>query len=151
MQEDNFIPEVDAIRINQLINHETIKPWVCGNMIGLLDASILVNNKDNIFFANEHGGCGFIKVNENTYDLHSFVLPSGRGRWTRDNFIKVKDWIFSNTNANIITTMVPVNNRMALGAARVCGFKKYGTINQAWAFEGKMYDIDTYVIYKGVK
>lgn len=151
MQENSLIPEKNASRINDLINHESIKRWVCGPMIGVLDATVLVENGENIFFVAEHGGCGFIKNGENSYELHSFALPSGRGRWVRDNFFRVRDWIFSNTNASMITTMVPVNNKMALGAARICGFKKYGTTKDCWTFDGNIYDIDSYVLYKEVK
>ncbi len=143
-------PETDAIRINRLVNDPSIKPYVCGQISGVLDVTILVNNPKNIFFCGEHGGCGFIWMEEGQYELHSFVLPEGRGRWARDNFRLCLEWIWANTGATQIVTLCPQNNRPAIGAARICGFTKYATIPDAWLFDGLEYDIDSYVLYKGV-
>ncbi len=146
-----LIPETTADRVNELINHESIRPWVAGSFKGILDATSLVKNKDNIFFTSTHGGCGFIKMRPGTYDLHTFVLPEGRGAWVKDNFINVRDWMFNNTDAVEIITMCPKNNRMAVGAARFCGFKKYSTAEKVWEQDGNIYDIDFYVLFKEVK
>lgn len=145
-----LIPEVDAKRINEIINHESVRPWVAGDIKGNLDADILVKNKANFFFVGEHGGSGFIKLKEGIYDLHSFVLPSGRGSWVKENFQRVRDWMFINTDAIAIVTLCPKNNRMAIGAARMCGFKKYATIERSWIHNGDIFDMDAYVVYKGV-
>lgn len=133
-------PETSAARINELINHESIREWVCGQLTGVLDVTQFVENKDNIFFTAEHGGCGLLKREDGSYELHSFSLPSGRGRWVRDNFFKVRDWIFSNTNAPYIVTFVLPSNKMALGAVRICGFRKYEEIE----------DVGYYVLYRDV-
>lgn len=143
-------PTKDVNAINALMNDPSIKPWICGNLVGVLDISPLVNEK-NIFFVDEHGGCALIYMSDGIYDLHSFVLPSGRGRWVKKNFDAVKGWMFANTNCERIITLCPTNNGMAVGAARFCGFKKYGTIANAWEHDGEIYDIDTYVLYKEVK
>ena len=144
-------PEKDAIKINRLINDPSIKPYVCGQITGVLDVTILVNNPKNIFFCGEHGGCAFIWMEDEQYELHSFVLPEVRGRWTRDNFKLCRDWIWANTAAKRIVTLCPQNNRMAIGAARVAGFTKYATERDAWLFQGQKYDIDAYVLHKGAE
>lgn len=145
-----LIPEVNADRINFLINHPDIRPWVCGDFVGVLDATPLVNNRENIFFTSTFGGCGFIKLKPYIYELHSFALPEGRGSWVKENFKLVKDWMFENTDAMEILTICPRVNRMAIGAARMVGFKKYATIENSWSHEGKIYDVDAYVLYKEV-
>jgi hypothetical protein len=146
---DNLVPETTAHVVNFLINHPSIQPHVCGQLVGYLDATPLVQNPDNYFFTNEVGGCGFINLAPGRYELHSFALPSARGRWVKENFERVKEWMFNHTPCKEIVTLVPLNNRMALGAARICGFKKYDTMPNSWTFEGKSYDIDAYVLYKG--
>ena len=148
---DKLTPETDAVRINRLVNDPSIYPYVCGPLVGVLDATILVNNPKNIFFCGEFGGCGFIWMEDGQYELHSFCLPEGRGRWARDNFNLCRDWMWANTAATKIVTMVPQNNRMAQGAARICKFVKYATTAGVWLFEGNTYDIDSYVLYKGVE
>lgn len=145
-----LIPEENAERINVLINHPEIRPWVSGDFMGILDATDLVKNKHNIFFTDGPGGCGFIKLRPGVYELHSFCLPEGRGSWVKNSFLKVKDWIFKNTDALMILTLCPKNNRMAIGAARICGFKKYSTIEKGWSQNGNLYDMDSYVLYKEV-
>ncbi len=146
----DLVPESTAVVVNYLINHPEIKPWVCGNMEGYLDVMPLIQNTDNFFFTSDHGGCGLIKLQLGVYDLHSFVLPSGRGLWVKDNFERVKEWMFKNTDCIEITTMVPKNNRLALGAARMCKFKKYGILEKAWKFGSEIYDIDLYRLRKEV-
>ena len=145
-----LVPEVNADKVNYFINHPSVREWVSGDLKGVLDASILVNNKNNIFFTSIHGGCGFIKTAPSIFELHTFVLPEGRGSWVKENFSSVRDWIFENTDATAIVTMCPKNNRMAIGAARFCGFKKYSTMENAWTQNGEVHDMDGYVLYKEV-
>ena len=144
-------PETTPHVINYLINHPSIQPYVCGELAGQLDITVLLQNTDNIFFSDEVSGCGFIKLGPGRYELHSFSLPEGRGRQVKKGFEQVRDWMWSHTDCTEIVTMVPVNNRMARGAARMTGFKKYGTLEKAWKFGGEVFDIDLYVLYKGVE
>ncbi len=144
-----LVPESTAHVVNFLINHPSIQPWVCGNLKGFLDAKPLVNNTDNYFFTEEMGGCGLIKLSPHRWELHSFVLPSARGRWVKDNFERVKEWMFKNTPCTEIVTLCPLNNKMSIGAARMCKFSKCGTIEQAWTYNDQVFDIDMYILYKG--
>lgn len=145
-----IVPETTAHVINYLVNHESIKPWVCGQIEGVLDVTPLIQNSDNYFFTDEVGGCGFIKLSPGRFELHSFCLPEARGKWTKDRFAEVRDWMFSHTDATEIVTMVPHNNLMARGAARMCKFTKYAKLENAWPYNGKVYDIDMYVLFKEV-
>lgn len=146
-----LIPEKDASRINELINDPSIRPWVAGDFIGILDATPFIKNPDNIFFVSEHGGVGFIKTYPHTYECHSFILPSGRGKWMKKNFVEVKEWIFSNTDATQIVTLCPKDNGMAIGAARICGFRKYSTLESLWKHNDNIHDMDAYIIYRDFK
>jgi len=144
-------PEVNADKINYFINDPSISDWVRGDLKGVLDAKVLVENKDNYFFCDEHGGCGFIKLRPSVYELHSFVRPEGRGSWVKYHAKMVFDWIFKNTDATAIVTLCPKNNRMAIGAARYCGFKKYDTLEKSWIYKGEIFDMDAYVLHKECK
>lgn len=147
---EELIPEKNADRINKFINDPSIREWVSGDFTGVLDATILVNNRDNIFFTSIHGGCGLIKLGSGIYELHTFVLPDGRGAWVKENFSRVRDWMFANTDTTEIRTLCPKNNRMAIGAARFCGFKKHSTMEKSCTHNGNIYDMDIYVLYKEV-
>lgn len=141
-------PEKDAIKINRIINDPSIAPYVCGKLTGVLDVTHFVNDPKNVFFVGEHGCCCFMWMEDEQYELHTAVLPDGRGRWARDNFRLCRDWMWANTAAKRIVTLVPSSNRMALGAARINKFIKYANMAGAWLFEGQKYDIDAYVLYR---
>lgn len=144
----HIAPSIDVDAINRLINDPSIKPWVCGDLGGFLDVSTLVDNPENLFFVAEFGGASLIKIKPKTYELHTFVLPEGRGRWAKQKLRYIFQWMFDHTDVEDIITLCPTNNRMAIGAARMSGFKKYGIIEQAWNHENIKYDIDCYIFKK---
>lgn len=140
-------PTKDLEGVYYLLNHPSIKDWVFGDYV-IDTIKPLIDDEENKFFLGDLGGCFFIKRAPDIYELHSFVLPAGRGRWARDNFMEVLGWMFANTPATRIVTMCPVNNRMAIGAARMCGFKKYDKVPEGWKQNGHSYDIDMYYLRK---
>ena len=141
-------PEISVDKLNALINDPSVYPWVCGELSGYLDLTPIFNNKENVFFGLEHGGCGFIKLKPGIYDFHSFCLPAGRGRWAITSAKDCIRWMFENTDAQELITACPQNNRPAIGGARALGFKKHSTVKNSWKYEGEFFDADIYTMNK---
>lgn len=74
----------DAERVNFLVNHPAIRPFVGGDTEVEIDLGPAVDNEDNIFLDGEHGGFACCWTAPGTYEIHTFILPEGRGRWARD-------------------------------------------------------------------
>lgn len=70
----------DADRINELVNHPTIRPYVGGDGKSHLDLTATVTNLQNYWLLGPHGGFGYIWTAPDTYEIHTFILPEGRGR-----------------------------------------------------------------------
>lgn len=71
----------DADRINELVNHPAIRPFVGGDIETVLDLTNAVQDDANHFLTGEHGGFACTWSAPLTYEIHTFVLPEGRGRW----------------------------------------------------------------------
>lgn len=71
----------DADRINELVNHPSIRPHIGGDPEAPLDLTAAVNDSANIFLLGEHGGFAFTWSAPHVYEVHTFVLPEGRGAW----------------------------------------------------------------------
>lgn len=74
----------DAGRLNELVNHETIRPHVGGDPETYIDLTAAVADQANHFLVGEHGGLACSWSAPKTYEIHTFVLPEGRGPWARD-------------------------------------------------------------------
>jgi hypothetical protein len=70
----------DAARVNELVNHPTIRPHVGGDPETELDLTAAVVSRDNVFLLGDHGGFAFIWTAPGTYEVHTFILPEGRGQ-----------------------------------------------------------------------
>lgn len=71
----------DVARVNFLVNHPEIRPHIGGDPDTLLDLGPAVANDDNIFLDGAHGGFACCWSAPGTYEIHTFVLPEGRGTW----------------------------------------------------------------------
>lgn len=71
----------DPVRVNYLVNHPDVRPFIGGDPAEPLDLSAAVANDENIFLDGEHGGFACIWSAPGVYEIHTFVLPEGRGEW----------------------------------------------------------------------
>lgn len=69
----------DADRINALVNHPSIRPHIGGDGESVLDLSAAVANEDNVFLLGSHGGFAFTWSGPGVFEVHTFILPEGRG------------------------------------------------------------------------
>lgn len=71
----------EAERINRLVNDAAIRPFVGGVIEQRLDLSQAVADEGNWFLLGDHGGFAYILTAPRVYEVHTFVLTSGRGKW----------------------------------------------------------------------
>ncbi len=71
----------DGERLNFLVNHPEVRPSSGGDGKSWLDLAPYLEDHDNHFLDGDHGGLFFHWQAPDTYEVHIFVLPEGRGAW----------------------------------------------------------------------
>ena len=140
--------QTSAERINEIANHESVYPWICGPIEGPLDLKEPVESGDYIALLDEHGGFLFWKIADGIYDAHSIVLPEGRGRWAIKTAKAALKWMFENERASEIMMAAPKGNLAVLSLIRVLKAKFLGTIESGWWLKGQPVDCDIYSLTK---
>lgn len=74
----------DAERANQIVNDPSVRPSVGGDPEQELDMSRAIADLKNIFLDGDHGGFLLIWTAPKAWEIHTFILPSGRGKWAFD-------------------------------------------------------------------
>jgi len=133
-----------ATRANEIINHESIYPWVRGNLEGHLDLSLLVANHDNVLLVGEHGCELFIQHQPGLYEVHTNILPEGRGKWAVDFVEETLKWVFTRTDAIEIMARCATLKTKALATA--IGGKKEFTNPHGWIVDEKPVASDIYAL-----
>lgn len=118
----------DARFLNGVCNHPDVRPFLHGN--GPIDLSPAIANENNLALQGEHGGMIMVQVVKGVYELHTQILPDGRGPWALQMAQACMDWLFSKTNAIEIFTRVPEGNVAAMALTRACGAKLEETVWQ---------------------
>lgn len=73
----------DAARVNQVVNHPSVRPFAGAPELGGLDFTSPVGRPENWFLMGDHGGFALIWTAPHTHEVHAFILPEGRGHWAR--------------------------------------------------------------------
>jgi hypothetical protein len=95
----------DADRLNDLVNHPAIRPYVGGDPEAYLDLSHLIADDKNIALLGDHGGFFATWTAPHTYEVHTFILPEGRGRAAYELAREGRDYMTSH-GANHLWTRV---------------------------------------------
>lgn len=126
-----------ATRVNEVVNHEEVYPWVHGTVVGPLDLTPVVQDPRNVVLWGEQGGAVFIGLQPSIYEIHVQVLPNGRGRWALEMTQAVLRWMFTKTDAMEIVTRVPKGNIGAKVLAHKVGFTKEFDRPDGWVMDHK--------------
>lgn len=127
----------DVQKMNDVVNHPSVYPWVHGPIVGYLDLAPIVENRDNFCLFGEYGGTIFTFMQPGIYELHTQVVPEGRGPWTLHMLWDSFRYMFTHTDAMEIMTRVPKGNLGALAAARACKFIFEFERPLGWVFDHK--------------
>lgn len=124
--------EYSAERLNTIVNHPEVRPWVGAPGMGPLDMTGLVANPNNILLMGEAGGLFFIQDGPGRYEVHTQFMPSGRGEHALTVTRNALFWMFTQTDCEEIITKVPDGNKGALGLVRaIHGDRRFHRDN-AW-------------------
>jgi RimJ/RimL family protein N-acetyltransferase len=75
------------------------------------------------------------------WQVHTCLLPSGRGKRGRAAVLKAIEWVWANTECLRIITEVPLYNSAALLFALWAGMDKFGVNPKSFMKNGQLHDV----------
>lgn len=111
--------ETDATFINAIANHASVREHMLGK--GLIDYTPVIKNTANVVLTGPMGGMVFHQLVPGFFEIHTQVLPEGRGAWALEMAQSALLWIFTRTVASEVMTRVPDGNLPARDLTRRCG------------------------------
>lgn len=133
----------DPAAINAILNHPVVRPWVA-DAEGPIDISRQVTNRANVLLMGEYGGFFCFCLQPGVYEVHSQVLPAGRGKWMRAFAHAGACWMFTRTDAYEIVTRVPDGHIAAKALAMGAGMRHEFTRQKECLFRGELRDVHIY-------
>ncbi len=134
--------QTDASRLNAIVNHPDIYPWVRGPETGPLDLSPAIASDDVVALLGEFGGVVFHRLQQGHWEGHTSVLQAGRGEWAIACVRECIKWMFCKTDAMEISTRCPYPPTKAM--AKGLGFTYEFTNPNGWVMDGKPIPADIY-------
>lgn len=133
--------EFSATRLNEIMNHPEVRPWVSEGDAPL-DAGPRINNFANHCLIGEHGGCLLVKLQPGIYEVHTQVLPEGRGEWAIKLIQAVSHYMFTRTDLVECLTRVPAENRAARMLTIKSGLRQEFNRKKEATRSGVVQDVD---------
>lgn len=124
--EPTIAPSRDAEFLNRVVNDPSVFPWISLGLKPPLDLTALLADENNIFLANGFGGFLFIAKPDYIYEVHTQLLPEGRGKLALIAAKEAAFHMFTKTEAIRIDTTVAFGNKAADRLTRMMGFTKWG-------------------------
>jgi hypothetical protein len=117
---------------NEVANHPDVRPWI-GHGLDPVDLSQAASDPRNVFLWGVDGGWWLHPLGDGVYEIHSLFLKSGRGKTFFEGAREVLRYMFVQTDATEILTKCPDDNRGAIMAAKIVGFRERFRRENAWA------------------
>lgn len=117
----------DAEIINRFVNDKDIRPHVGPMEFGELDFGPFVDRPENLFPIGEYGGFALIWSAPHTLEVHTFILPEGRGAWARKAARDGID-IARQSGAERLWTRIPPDSPNVRMYARIMGMRPTGEV-----------------------
>lgn len=130
----------DAERINYLVNHPEIRPFVGGDITKSIDLTASVQNPADIYVGGDHGAFGCSFVCPGVYEVHTFILPEGRGKWACE-FAKAALAYVAEQGARYLWTCVHPDHANVKFFTLRSGFKRAGQVVRDLGVGPVTYDI----------
>lgn len=127
----------DAARINAVVNHPEVRPHVGAPDAGDLDVTDLVERPEHWFLMGDHGGFMLSWSAPGVREVHTFVLPEGRGKWAEDARSAMLDYARKN-GTEMLWTKIAEDDRHVIRYARQGGMQFTGDVLETF---GKPYRI----------
>ena len=113
----------DATIFNQIVNDPAVRPFVADMKEGTLDLSDKIADHCNVCLIGEHGAFLCLKYYDGCYEVHTQVLPVGRGAWAKSFAEEGARYMFTSTECTEIVTRVPEKHLGALRLSYSMGFR----------------------------
>lgn len=136
--------QADAKRLNEIVNHPEVFPWVKGPTDEPIDLTEVVTRGDTVTLLGKHGGILFRCLQPGLWEAHTQIEPAGRGRWALECVQACLAWLLTRTDAMEVMTRCPKGNLAALALAKAIGGVKEFTNPQGWHKDGKPIPADIY-------
>jgi hypothetical protein len=133
-----------AERLNAVLNHPDVRPDVAEMGEGELDLTKAVENKNNVLLMGDFGGFFSVRIMPGVYEVHTQILPGGRGAWAFEAARVASHWMFTHTDAFEIVTRVPRGHMGAKALATSMGMRFEFTADTTRVFRGVPTKIDVY-------
>lgn len=117
-------PCKDVDRINAMLNHPDVRPWVASADEGVLNVTAQISDPNTVFLMGEYGGQMLHRFMAGIWEVHTYALPEGRGQWAQDMCWANMDWLFTRTDAFEVLTRIPETHRAAKCLAISVGMTK---------------------------
>lgn len=137
--------ERDAGRINQILNNPAVRPWIAKGD-DAVDIHAAVADERNFALLGQWGACMCFMLQPGIYEVHTQVLPEGRGQWTNDLTASCARWMFTRTDSYEVLTRVPRGHVAAKAAALGQGMRYEFTRHNECVFRGRTVDVDIYAL-----
>ncbi len=115
----------DVVRINGIVNHPDVRPLIGEVEFGDVDMSPFVEVDQHWFLMGEHGGFAALWRAPAVYEIHTFILKTGRGRWARNAAFEALTYA-SIHGAQMLFTLVPYERPEVELFTTMMGFKPTG-------------------------
>jgi len=126
----------DAERVNEIVNHPEVRPLAGGDGKSWIDMTRVVTDQQCYTLLGPHGGFCFTWTAPQTYEVHAFILPAGRGKAAYRLGMMCRDYMESVGTLQLWA-------RIGRGMDHVrhltvtCGFKRCGVLLS----DGSTYDL----------
>lgn len=135
-----------AERLNEIVNHPEVYPWVKGGNTGPMDLSRFVSDFNNVCLVGDYGSVIFQKHQPGIYEFHTCVLPEGRGAWMVEGAKEAFRWMFTRTDAVELMTKCPDGNIASKAGARAVGCSMVFRTGPVWPTEKSLVPVDVWSI-----
>lgn len=137
--------ELDATRLNKIINTPEIFKWVKLPNQDYIDVTKILQNLNNFALVMDKGGSLFIQQEPGIYEVHNNYLPTVRGFICLGLIKNALKYMFIRTDCMKVLSKIPVNNEAAKGMARLLHAQLMFTRKNAWpTSDNEAIDIEYY-------
>ena len=131
----------DATLINLIVNDPDVRPFVGPLEIGEIDLTDAAARPEHWFLLGEHGGFGLIWTAPNVHEVHTFILPSGRGKWAVEAAEAMIDFARKNGDT-MLWTKIPPELKHVGAYARMMGMKTADMVIETFGLPYEVYKME---------
>lgn len=131
----------DADAVNAVVNHPDVRPYVGAPDAGYLDLGELAARPEHWFLIGEHGGFALLWTAPRTYEVHTFILKSGRGEWGNAARAEAIDFA-KRHKAEILWTKIPPQAPHVERFARQGGMQPTGEVVETFGVPHRIFKME---------